>query len=329
MSELILIPTNYVPPEDHAAGGQRSRLPLLEKVLSRSDSSAPGTDWRGWLAGAAAPPELASFGVAAICGARFRGSGVPRPESTGYWLVTPVHLFAGLDSVHLHPSGLLTLTVDEQWSLTRDFERVFADSPWRLEVIGHRELLLSGPPLPADGIDPARVLGDDLSAGLPRGEGAAVLRRLGSEIEMWLYEHPINQARASRRELPVTALWLWGGQPPAPPVSARKLAQPQLFGADIYAESLWQLQGRTALAISAASQAIVSRPMSLSGDSVVLLTNGLQDLEQQWLPGALGALRRRRLTGLRLILGQRHFHLSPLQLLRVWRPAKAWWETLA
>ena len=334
MTELVLVLTDFLPPEEEpsaglSSGSSRARLPLLETLLSRSSCTALGSDWRGWLAASAAPAELAAFSLAAIAGASFRGAGVPKPESTGYWLATPVHLFAGLDSVHLHPAGLLSLTTEEQASLVSDFRRVFADSHWRLEAIGHRELLLSGPPFQASGADPAQSLGDDPSAGLPRGVDAGALRRLGSETEMWLYEHPVNQARTSRHELPVTALWLWGGQPPVLPAGASSLVHPQLFGTDIYAQSLWQLQGRSTLALSAASQAIQARPVSLPCDSVVLLSDGLQELEQHWLPGALGALRQRQLSALQLILGERLFRVSLLQLLRVWRARIPWWEAPA
>jgi hypothetical protein len=329
VTELVFALTSFAAPVEDAPGVQRPRLPLLETLLSRSTQSVLATDWRGWLAACAAPSELAAFSPAAIAGASFRGSAIPRPESTGYWLATPVHLFAGLDSVHLHPSGLLSLSAEEQRTLVGDFARVFADSPWRLESIGHRELLLSGPQLQAFSADPASLLGDDPSVGMPRGVDAAMLRRLGSEIEMWLYEHAINRSRMARQELPVTALWLWGGQAPLVPLGVSRLTAPQLYGNDVYAESLWRLQGRRALALSAASQAIQAVPMSLSSDSVVLLTNGLQQLEQHWLPGALGALRQRRLSVLRLLAGTHLFSLTALQLLRFWRASLPWWEALA
>jgi hypothetical protein len=328
VTELVLVLTNFSPPLAGGPSEQRPRLPLLEMLLSRSSRSTLPTDWRGWLAACAAPSELSAFSLAAIAGASFRGSGIPRPESTGYWLATPVHLFAGLDSVHLHPDGLLSLRFEEQEALVRDFTRVFCDSPWRLESIRHRELLLSGPQLEAGGTDPARLLGDDPSAGMPRGRDVGVLQRLGSEIEMWLYEHAINQERLARQELPVTALWLWGGEPPLAPAGLRALDRPELYGEDSYAESLWRLQGRRPLALSTASQAIQSVPMSLSQDSVVLLREGISHLEQHWLPGAVKALRQRRLSGLHLIAGTHLFSLSALRALQFWRRPVPWWEAL-
>jgi hypothetical protein len=329
VTELVFALTNFSAPEPDRVNTQWPRLPLLETLLSRSNDFRLGTDWRGWLAASCAPAELAAFSLAAIAGAAFRGSATPSPQSTGCWLATPVHLFAGLDSVHLHPSGLLSLTGEEQQILVSDFTRVFADSPWRLQSIGRRELLLVGPQLQADAADPATLLGDDPSAGLPRGAGARALRQLGSEIEMWLHEHAVNRARESRRELPVTGLWLWGAQPPTLPQARSALTRAQLFGEDAYAQSLWRLQGRQGLPLSAALTAIQTVPMSLPSDSVVLLTDGLQELEQHWLPGALRALRQRRLSLVRLIVGARSFSVSPMQLLRFWRERRPWWQVLA
>jgi hypothetical protein len=330
VTELVFILTNFSAPEPDRPSAQQVRLPLLETLLSRSNDLRLDTDWRGWLAAACGSPlELAAFSLAAIVGAAFRGTAMPSPESTGYWLATPVHLFAGLDSVHLHPSGLLSLTAEEQQLLVSDFARVFADSPWRLERIARRELLLVGPQVQASAPDPATLLGDDPSAGLPRGADAGTLRRLGSEIEMWLYEHAVNRLRESRRELPVTGLWLWGAQPPTLPERVTRLPGAQLYGEDAYAESLWRLQGRQGLPLSSASTAIQTVPMSLSSDSVLLLTDGLQELEQHWLPGALRAMRQRRLSVLRLIAGRRSFEVSVIQLMRFWRARRPWWEVLA
>jgi hypothetical protein len=329
VTEWVFVLTNFSAPEPDGASAQWPRLPLLEALLSRSNETRLGSDWRGWLAACCAPAELAALSLASIVAAAFRGTATPSPQSSGYWLATPVHLFAGLDSVHLHPSGLLSLSADEQQLLVSDFTRVFADSPWRLEAIGRRELLLVGPQVQADTCDPATLLGDDPSAGLPRGVGAGTLRRLGSEIEMWLHEHAVNRAREARRELPVTGLWLWGAQPPTLPEARSVLTGAQLFGEDTYAQSLWRLQSRQGLPLSAASAAIQTVPMSLSSDSVVLLTDGLQELEQHWLPGALRALRQRRLSVVRLIAGGRSFSVSSLQLMRFWRKRAPWWQVLA
>jgi hypothetical protein len=284
----------------------------------------PG-DWRDWLASSVAPPALVPFTLAAIAGVAFRGNSRPHPEHTGYWLATPVYLFAGLDSVHLHPDGLLRLTEDEQQWLADDFARVFADSPWRLEAIARRELLLGGPVLAADGADPSSFLGADPAGGLSRGEGAGMLRRLGSEIEMWLYDHAINRERVARGELPLTALWLWGGRTPIASPGVR-LRRPQLFGSDVYAEALCQLLRLTCADISQLLPVIESVPARLASDTVVLMER-LSQLEQQVLPAALRATRERQLN-LHLIAGSHLFSLSPWRLKQWWRRSPPWWELL-
>jgi hypothetical protein len=146
---------------------------------------------------------------------------------------------------------------------------------------------------------------------------------------MWLFEHAINRARESRDELPVTCLWLWGAcrsDMPVLPI-ATALTDPLLFGRDVYAEALWRLQGRTTLGLTAALEAIDATPMRLTSDTVVLI-EGLTELEHRWLPGALRALRSRRLSGLSVLAGACLFRLSVLSLMRLWRKSVPWWEAL-
>jgi hypothetical protein len=342
VAELVLVLTDFF--STAGAGGEADeprahppRLPLLETILARSRVTALGAHWRGWLAARspAAPQRLAS--PAATVAAAWDAGPSSGPPSGQVWLATPVHYFAGLDSVHLHPGGLLWLERPEQQRLVEDFARVFADSPWQLRSLGQRELLLSGPAIQASGADPAHYAGSDPSGGLPRGEGAATLRRLGAEMEMWLYEHPLNAERARRGELPVTTLWLWGAGP-NPTVPAARAATPvaaaQLYGCDTYAEALWRLQGG---AVHALPEAFDTSMLAARWDSVFLypllqpqgLTAALLQFEQRWLPGALRAVRQRRASVLRLLIGPRVYSVRWLDLVRFWRSARPWWETLA
>jgi hypothetical protein len=340
VAELVLVLTDFF--STAGAGGEADepgpglpRLPLLETVLARSRVTALPRDWRGWLAARSAPgPHRGSSPAATVAAAwdKRRSLGAPPGQ---LWLATPVNYFAGLDSVHLHPAGLLWLEPVEQQRLVADFARVFADSPWELRCLGQRELLLSGPAIRASGADPAHFAGSDPSPGLPRGEGAATLRRLGAEMEMWLYEHPLNLERRMRGELPVTTLWLWGAEAaPVAPDSGALAAAARLYGRDTYAEALWQLHGGAAAALPAAFDPALISPQA---DSVFLypllqpqgLTAAFEQLERQWLPGALRALAARRVSVLRLLVGARAYSLRWLDRARFWRTRAPWWETLA
>jgi hypothetical protein len=337
VAELVFILTDFFSAAPHDDGAGLPRLPLFESTLARARVTALAPDWRRWLAARNASVAGRTFAPSAAVAAAWPARPAVGRGPGQVWLATPVHYFAGLDSVHLHPAGLLRLDSVQQQRLVDDFAQVFAGTAWELRALGQRELLLSGPAIEASGADPAYFAGSDPTAGLPRGEGAGTLRCLGAEMEMWLYEHPLNAERARRGELPVTTLWLWGAGPnstvPAAPVAAPATAA-QLYGCDTYAEALWRLQGGAVHALPAAFDASV---LAARSDSVFLypllqpqgLTAALLQLEQRWLPAALRAVRQRRASVLRLLIGPRAYSVRWLDLVRFWRSSRPWWETLA
>jgi hypothetical protein len=182
------------------------------------------------------------------------------------WVATPVHLVAGLTSLHLDRRSILRLSADDLTALTTEFRRVFHDSGFVLEPLGSGDFLLFGPQMPvAQTLEPARAIGNSIADARPAGAGDPALRRLGAEIEMWLHEHPVNDARRLRGEPPVTGLWLWGGGPSQVPrervpghprEAAANTPQPRgapvasvasfdiAFGRDAYLSGLWASIGK-------------------------------------------------------------------------------------
>lgn len=328
MSDLALILTDFIPAPSQPEQVP-PRLAALELWLARGHHSTPGRDWRAWLARRYGGPELGALSSAALAA---RAAGVAESAApAGRWLATPVHYFAGLDSVHLHPLGLLHLGEEEQRTLVTQFAQLWADSPWRLHALGQRELLLSGPVLDADGADPALWLGEDPTPGLPRGREAGQLRRLGAELEMWLHEHPLNLARAERGLLPVTTLWPWGGS--AVTASSSPPRSGQLHGADSVAAAVWRARGQAAAPAAAA----LSELGPATGDEVVLLslvqpqglTATLREWEERWFAPAIAALRAGRYTTLWLWAGTHLYALRRRDLWRFWCGAQPWWERWA
>ena len=55
-----------------------------------------------------------------------------------------------------------------------------------------------------------RVVGMDVNPWLPKSEAAKALRRLQSEMQMLLYNHPVNDARSARGQLTVNSFWVHG-----------------------------------------------------------------------------------------------------------------------
>jgi hypothetical protein len=111
---------------------------------------------------------------------------------------------------------------------------------------------------------------------------------------------------------------------------------PRLFGRDTYADALWRLQG--ASSAPAPAQFGERGPSGARGEDEILLypattapsglPAALQVLEGRWLVAASRALRRRRLRALSLLTGTTLHRLTRLDLARLWRARRPWWQRL-
>ena len=319
MTRAVVVLADLYPESGHMPALESvPRLAVLERCLARAEREPLATGgWRSWLAGQLGAPAADAM------------------ASTGCWFATPVHYVAGLDTLRLHPDGLLRLSLQTQQQLAADFAKVFADTGWRLLPTDARDLLLQGPALDAEAPDPALFRGQSARDAAPRGGGSAPLRQLQSEIEMWLHESGVYGTTQSP-PLKINGLWLWG----------RWLA-PQLFSAasaaadgsrtvsesraQVYADDL----GARASA-AAAGVAHFGLPERWPADErpgdryVVITVQGMNvsqqmaELEQRWLQPALAALSAGQITTLELVCGLRHWRLNAGERWRFWRRRSHW-----
>ena len=233
MHELVLVLSDFyvsqeAPDRELPAG---VTLPGFQHVARFATRSELSSGWRPWLsrwligadAGATATVAAASSPMAKPVTAISReaaaiarpapayaqsGSTQNGPTQNVAWMATPMHLIAGMTSVHVDRRSILRLDAADQTTLAADFQRVFHDSGFYLQPLEAGDFLMLGPEMPrAETREPARALGGSM---VQRSDSSIALRRLGAEIEMWLHDHPINDTRRRRGELPVTSLWLWG-----------------------------------------------------------------------------------------------------------------------
>lgn len=296
-----------------------ARAPLLERLLARADPPEHVADWRAAAFRVIAPQALE---VPAVATAASSGHASSAP---GKWalLATPVHLEAGPRSLHLPPDGILELEPGEAQALAVDFNRVFAGDAVRL-VRAREALLLCqfDAPLEAATTDPEQLVGGDVFGSLPRGADGARLRRLASEIEMWLFEHDVNARRRARAKPAISSLWLWGGgalDAPLPAVEGWTAGSDPLFAA-------FPQESRYPLTTPAGSTRQAPPGVVVIADSPG--TPAWQSVEQCFLAPALADLKSKRLRRIDLSAGQRAFRLSARGLTRFWRKAQPWWETL-
>jgi len=133
-------------------------------------------------------------------------------SSDGAWaFVTPCHWQIGADAVTLTDPENLALDEAASRALLAILAPWFAEDGITLHYDQPTRWLAQGA-IFAD-LETAsleRVLQRNVRAWLPDAQRARLLHRLHSEMQMLLYTHPFNEARAASGLLPVNAFWLHG-----------------------------------------------------------------------------------------------------------------------
>ncbi len=317
-----------LPPADWAGSADRGadalhRSPLLERLLARADVG-PDEDWRAsafrlLAPGAEAPPAVGAAALHAALGSDAAAEAGDSPRTA--FVATPLHCVATMTSVHLPPGGVLQLAPAEAAQIAADFKRRFADAQERLIAAPDGSLCcVFDRAVAANSVDPAAMIGSDIHGFLPAGPDGPALRRFMSEIEMWLFEHPLNQRRAAAGALPITGLWLWGG---GPTIARLPALRGSVAGADPLFAAWPELAARSG-AVGAGK----------SGAAVVVVadppgTDAWSSVERQWILPSIESLRSARIARIELSAGGRRFRLTSRGLWRMWRRARPWWEYFA
>jgi hypothetical protein len=203
-SVRILIPDLFLPPQVATQACADLNLPALETILARSQrTDLPLHSLESWLCD--------SVGVAeqVIAPITLRADGMEAGDA--YWLrADPVYL--NLQRDHLVMQSGVPLTAGESAQLCFSLNQHFAaDGLKFLAPHPHRWYLQleSDPGISTHPL--AQVSGKDVHGYLPQGERALHWHGVLNEIQMLLFDHPVNQLREQRGELPVNSVWLWGG----------------------------------------------------------------------------------------------------------------------
>jgi hypothetical protein len=297
-------------PGVEAPGVEQRRSAVFERLLARADVRASTADWRAEGFALIAPPGTAMPPIAAAALCADRGA----VDAAWVCFATPVHYVAEMTTVRLPRDGILSLTAAVAEALATDFNRV-----WRGAGIGltaarsGRLFCLFDRPLAALTRDPREALGQSIEEYLPVGEGSATLRQLISEVEMWLFQHAVNDARGRAGERVVSGLWFWGGGAPL-------AAMPPLHGWVGGSDDFFNAFG--------------ARQHAGSGSGVVAVDEtpggaAWQDIESRWLRPMIDQLRDGESSRLEISVEDWRFVLNSRTLRRFWRRSKPWWEFLS
>ncbi|MDP2785877.1 MAG: hypothetical protein Q8O38_14995 [Sulfurimicrobium sp.] len=133
--------------------------------------------------------------------------------NTHYWLrADPVHLGVERDQLVLSEASTFPLVQEEADALVATLNQHFAADGLHFVAPQAQRwyLRLARPPaLTTHGL--YQAAGRNIHPLLPAGQEAMRWRALLNEVQMLLFEHPVNVAREARGIAPVNSVWLSGG----------------------------------------------------------------------------------------------------------------------
>jgi hypothetical protein len=161
------------------------------------------------------------------------------PAGGAWGFITPCHWKAGAKRVAMSGLTLPDFSQQESQTLLAAMRPYFEEDGITLYYLNANNWLARSDlfdDLATASLD--RVVGRNIENWLPRGATALQLQRLQTEMQMLLYNHPVNDARATRGVPPVNSFWLSGTgtltqRPPQsvaeqPPVVVNALREPAL-----------------------------------------------------------------------------------------------------
>jgi hypothetical protein len=320
---LLLIPHLFPPARLLETAAQDLSLPALQTLLARGTRvRCPDEGTEAALCEALGIARQQDWPLAPITVAADGGGGA------GYWLrADPVHLRVMRDRIVLADSSVFELSQQEADALVAAISQHFGDvmrplplHPTRWYLHFPHALQLRTTPLSV-------ASGRDIHPLLPQGDAAGRLRSVLNELQMLLFEHPVNQAREARGELPVNSLWLWGGGA-APAAST---AGPAIYTLDEAARALGAFCGSPVYPLPPQLE-----PAMLKTAGVVLLDElklagqcgdaygwreAMRGLEQNWFVPLLAALRTVDASGVQLLdpVNGRGLQLQAMDAWKIWR----------
>jgi hypothetical protein len=311
---LTLLVSDAFLPEEIAPGFATPQLPGLETLIARgSRQRAEGCFLEEWL--------LRAWGVqeSTVAALTLLADGIAPAADT--WLrADPVHMRIERDHIQLFDHHTFRLDQAEADDLVEALNRHFAadgiafqaphPTRWYVRIRAAEK---------PDTTPLWRAAHRSVFERLPLSKGEVNWKSVANEIQMLLFEHPVNLAREARGEPAISGVWFWG---------AGELPE---SGSAPYSHVFSKLPLAHGLALHGGiAPAPIAQDFAALGDNledgalVVLhqLTRcvrandyaawptALAALEHNWFAPALVALKAGRLSGVRVCLPSEHVTLD-------------------
>lgn len=336
---LTLIAPQIGPALARAREQQQARWPWLARLAGRGSIRClePGAatypasrqGFRAFRAGALAPWQSALLEAVGLGGAaaHFPSAALTRTgesgePAAGFWMhARPLYFVAGMQ----HLSAMLLcehnrLLPAERAALAPVLAAHLQSSGLELADGQDNEsewLVHGAQALQVASVSPEHAVAMPLQEAMPQGPDAATLRRLMTELQMLLHEHPANAQRQVRGALPVNAIWLHGEGVLDLDDMPLGRALPQAFGRELYLRGLYRLHGLTVAAPPVDAASLLPLPKA---DTVLIVdTDDLDTLESAWLAPLAGALVPGGISRLELVLDRWRIVVGRAARFALWR----------
>lgn len=319
---LTLIAPQIAPALARAIADGSARWPQLARLAGRGSierlSQSRATDGlRPWQAAL-----LATLGLdAPYPSAAVTRTGESGERASGYWLhAQPMHFVAGLDRLTaIELQGEARIVNAERAELEPTVAAHLRASGFELLSTSSGEWLMrSDRPLEVRTVSPAAAASNPLAEVMPQGRDAAQLRRLMTELQMLLHEHPVS-AQRSRRGVPeINAIWFYGEGAIG---NVRRQVLPQAFGDDAYLRGVYRLHDLAVEPTPRDAKTLLSRMTARA--VAVIAAEDLDLLEVVWLAPLARALRVGALARVDLVLDRWHLTIPRAASFKFWRQERS------
>lgn len=208
---VTLLAADLVPPPQFIAPPDLPRLVSLETLLARGKiAKSPGS----FLEEAVLGEFNVSTANAPIAALTRIADGGTVDDAT--WLrADPVHLHVSRDNVQLMDSHVIEPAFDEARAIAATLNQHLAQDGLSIDVLDDARWYMKIPANEAPRAPPLwQVAGGSVYDQLPQnnahGNGQINWRRLQNELQMILFDHPVNAAREAKGIVPINGIWLWG-----------------------------------------------------------------------------------------------------------------------
>jgi hypothetical protein len=128
-----------------------------------------------------------------------------------FWMyATPVHMLLGRDSFFLAEPAPMPVSQNESAAIVSSLNQHFSGLGYCFYLLEDIWFLGLDKDPKVNTTPVEKVINQNISSFMPSGEGASTWNQLQNEIQMLLFNHPVNLAREAQGQPVINSLWCHG-----------------------------------------------------------------------------------------------------------------------